>query len=157
MDKKIPPITAPFIARIKECLSDGKQIRRQCSIATKDLLSQIFEQIRFRKKLSAPYVFTLPISVARGNLKDFCDYESLKDTDYCDFLENIERMWLKYFPEEKHTFAFSFQETSERQSLWIDDHIIMERIFNVPECLRGIDMEWFVKWLKEQIDKDYVQ
>ena len=157
MDKKSPPITVPFIARIKECLSDGTQIRRQCSIATKDLLSQIFEQIRFRKKLSAPYVFTLPISVARGNLKDFCDYESLKDTDYCDFLENIERMWLKYFPEEKHTFAFSFQETSERQSLWIDDHIIMERIFNVPECLRGIDMEWFVKWLKEQIDKNYVQ
>ena len=71
MDKKSPPITAPFIARVKACLSDGKQIRRQCSIASKDLLSQIFEQIRRKQKLSTPYVFALPISVKRGNLKDF--------------------------------------------------------------------------------------
>ena len=118
-------------------------------------MSQLFELIRHKQKLSVPYVFTLPISVARGKLEDFCDYEALKDTDYSDSRGNIERMWLKYFPEEKHTFVFSFRETSERQSLWIDDHIIVERIFNEPECPYGIDMEWFVKWLKKQIAKEY--
>ena len=125
------------------------------SVATKDLVSQLFELIRYKQKLSIPYVFTLPISVARGNLEDFCDYEALKDTDYSDSRGNIERMWLKYFPEEKNTFVFSFRETSERQSLWIDDHIIVERIFNEPECPYGIDMEWFVKWLQKQIAKEY--
>ena len=155
MDKKSPLITAPFLEEIKACLSDGTLIRRQCSIATKDLVSRLFELIRNKQKLSVPYVFTLSISVERGNLEDFCDYNALEDTDYCDSRKNIERMWLKYFPEEKHTFVFSFRETSERQSLWIDDHIIVERIFNEPECPYGIDMEWFVKWLKKQIAKEY--
>jgi hypothetical protein len=155
MDKNNQVITAPFIEGIKACLSDGTQIRRQCSVATKDLVSQLFELIRHKQKLSIQYVFTLPISVARGNLEDFCDYEALKDTDYSDSRGNIERMWLKYFPEEKHSFVFSFRETSERQSLWIDDHIIVERIFNEPKCPYGIDMEWFVKWLKKQIAKEY--
>lgn len=155
MDKKSSNITAPFIEGIKACLSDGTQIRRQCSIASKDLVSRLFEMIRCKQKLSAPYVFTLPINVTRGKLEDFCDYDALKDTAYGDSRENIAQMWLKYFPEEKHTFVFSFRETSERQSLWIDDHIIVERIFNASECPYGIDMEWFVKWLKEQINKEY--
>ena len=157
MDKKTTLITAPFIERIKACVSDGTQIRRQCSTATKDLVSRLFELIRNKHKLSVPYVFTLPISVARGNLEDFCNYEALKDSDYCDSRKNIEQMWLKYFPKETHTFVFSFRETSEQQSLWIDDHIIVEKIYHSPECPYGIDMEWFVKWLKEQIDKEYVQ
>ena len=155
VDKNYSHITAALIERIKACLSDGAQIRRQCSIATKDLLSQIFEQIRRKQKLSTPYVFAFPISVKRGNLKDFCDYDALKDTDYKDSRENIEQMWLKYFPWEIHTFVFSLRETSEQQSLWIDDHIIVEKIYHSPECPYGIDMEWFVKWLKEQIDKEY--
>ena len=157
MDKKSHPVTAPFIAGIKACLSNGAQIRRQCSIATKDLVSRLFEIIRHKQKLSVPYVFTLPISVARGNLEDFCNYEALKDTDYCDSRKNIEQVWLKYFPEETHTFVFSFRETSEQQSLWIDDHIIVEKVYHSPECPYGVDMEWFVKWLKEQIDKEYAQ
>ena len=157
MDKKSPVITAPYIEGIKACLSDGMQIRRQCSIATKDLVSRLFEIIRCKQKLSVPYVFTLPIRVARGNLEDFCNYEALKDTDYWDSRKNLVQMWLKYFPEETHTFVFSFRETSERLSLWIDENIIMERIFNELECPYGIDMEWFVKWLKEQIDKEYAQ
>lgn len=155
MDKNNQVITAPFIEGIKACLSDGTQIRRQCSVATKDLVSQLFELIRHKQKLSVPYVFTLPISVARGNLEDFCDYDALKETDYKDSRENIEQMWLKYFPGEMHTFVFSFRETPEQQSLWIDDHIIVEKIYHSPECPYGIDMEWFVKWLKEQIDKEY--
>ena len=157
MHKSYSHITAALIEGIKACLSDGAQIRRQCSIATKDLLSQIFEQIRRKQKLSEPYVFTLPISVARGNLKDFCDYDALKDTDYRDSRENIEQMWLKYFPAETHTFVFSFHETSGQQALWIDDHIIVEREFHARECSCGIDMKWFVKWLNEQMDKDYIQ
>ena len=58
MDKNSQVITAPFIEGIKACLSDGTQIRRQCSVATKYLVSQLFELIRHKQKLSIPYVFT---------------------------------------------------------------------------------------------------
>jgi len=146
--------TAPFIDNLVNSCQSYPVVKNEINIKR---LAGIFKRICCLEKQGDDEYRSIWISVKRGRIEDFGDYnEYLEYGEVCN-MKDFEDLWHYYYPDEMKWYNFAISKYADVHYFYIDSKLTFQFKSDESNIEAGFDFQTsLAEWLLEETDQTIV-